>query len=396
MASGPARAQRGTDQNLFLDILPGLRAAPAPSWVRPGTRITYYSTAASIAAERTKLIEDPNGPWEIIGTGKRYREEDISGAGVGRAGYSVVNVVYMDRSVAVLDIGLYSINPSVGPAAHLFGFMSAVGVPGAGSDFWMNPRVLVAAQGRQVGDAVRILRMMYDLNGRRHAVTRLQASTGSWNYEEASGLLLRTTASAETTVLVPPQGTQGPVVQRAGATLLTQNTLVSVRTPSVPWANVPAPSWLATTRRLQYNGSHTTYVAGQSVRIPMSAVFERQHLGGQWARYLMHVITQNVPGLPPHQVTWNRVFGSAQLGGLWVPPQAMVQLRPGQVMDTDPGTRMTIVVSDDPGGAFAVTEANHVQRIDYGYDRQSGIMTSLRLTDQVLHTVIDLRLIGVR
>ena len=72
------------DQNIFLDLLPGLKTAPAPAWLQPGTRVTYFSAAASIAAERTKLTEDPTGDWEVTypdGSKKRYREEDISGTG---------------------------------------------------------------------------------------------------------------------------------------------------------------------------------------------------------------------------------------------------------------------------------------------------------------------------
>lgn len=399
VAPNAAQAQRASvDQNIFLDILPALRTAPAPAWLQPGTRITYFSAAASIAAQRTKLVEDPAGPWEVTGpdgSKRRYREEDISGAGKGGAGYSVLSVVYLDKSVAVLEIRSYAMLNYGGPSTlALVG--GAVGLPGAGSDFWMHPRVLAQAPNLQLGE-LKVLRMGYALRGRQFRVVRFQGTNSSWNYEETTGLLLRSTSTAETTVLVPPAGSSGPVVQRAGGTIIAQTTFMDARTPAIPWAQTPAPAWLANARRLRYEGTFTVYVPGSPVvPLPVYVTLERQHFGGQWARYIQRVTMPNVPGLPPMENTTTRVYGPAHIGGLWVPPEVQSQLRVGQVLDRDPATGVVATVSNDLGGGFGVTEANEIHRIDYLYDTRNGILVYLRMADRALNTVAELRLVAVQ
>ena len=131
---GIVRAQRASvDQNILLDLLPGLKTAPAPAWLQPGTRVTYLSAAASVAAERTKLTEDPYGDWEVTypdGSKKRFREEDISGTGRAGAGHTVLSVVYLDRSVAVIELRSYASQTYGGPST-LARLAGVVGIPGA-------------------------------------------------------------------------------------------------------------------------------------------------------------------------------------------------------------------------------------------------------------------------
>ena len=394
------RAQRASiDQNIFLDLLPGLKTAPAPAWLRPGTRITYLSAAASIAAERAKLVEDPYGDWEVTypdGSKKRFREEDISGTGQAGAGHTVLSVVYLDRSVAVMEFRSYASLTYGGPS-FLARLAGAVGIPGAGSDFWMHPAVLAQAPGLHLGTELTVLRMGYALHGRQYRVIRFQGKSSSWNYEETSGILFRSSATAETTVMVPPTGTSGPVTQRVGGTLIAQNTFMDVRTPPIPWAQAPAPSWFADARRVVYDGTFTLYVPGSpALSAPLRVTFDRQQFGGQWARYIQHEEMPNVRGLPPMESTTTRVFGPAQIGGLWVPPDVQKQLRPGQVLDRDPATGIVATVSGESGGGFGISESNDLHRIDYLYDTRNGILVFARTTNRSLNIVIEWRLLGVQ
>jgi hypothetical protein len=396
VGAGDAAAQREADHNAFLDILPALRGAPAPAWLAPGTRISYFSSAASIAAERTKLVEDPEGSWVVTASGKRYREEDISGAGKGNAGYTVVNVVYLDESVAVLDLKIYSINPTAGGGATIGLFMGVVGLPGAGSDFWLHPQVLARAPGIRLGEELKVLRMGYALGQRQHQVVRFQGKNSSWSFDDRTGLLLRSTTSAETTVLVPPPGTEGPIIQRPGGSLISQNTLMDVRTPAIPWSKLSPPAWVAQARKLVYDGSWAMNVPGApTIPIPMRVVFERRQFGGKWARYDQHVFLSSGPGLPPIEHHWSRAFGSAQIGGLWVPPASLARLRAGQVLDRDPVTHEVTTVTGDAGGNVAITESNELQRIDYLYDRRDGRLVGVRQLNGVLNSVVELRLTGM-
>ena len=398
--AGTAGAQPASvDQNIFLDLLPGLKTAPAPAWLQPGTRVTYFSAAASIAAERTKLTEDPTGEWEVTypdGSKKRYREEDISGTGHAGAGYTVLSVVYLDRSVAVIELRSYAMLTYGGPSI-LARVAGAVGIPGAGSDFWMHPAVLAQAPGLRLGGELTVFRMAYVLRDKQYRVIRFQGKSSSWNYEETSGILYRSTTTAETTVLVPPAGTSGPATQRVGATLIAQNTLMDVRTPTIPWAQASAPPWFANARRLVYEGTFTVYVPGSPVfPAKVHLTLDRQQFGGQWARYIEHMEIPNVKGLPPIENTTIRVYGPAQIAGLWVPPNVQRQLRPGQVLDRDTATGIVATVAGESDGRFGITESNERHRIDYLYDTRNGILAFSRMTDRGMNTVLELRLVGVQ
>jgi hypothetical protein len=143
-----SHSQTQVDLNPFLTILPALRTAPAPNWVKPGTRLTYYSTAATVVRGLHRYEEDPSCTAAQVdcyvqeGTGKWFRQKAAPGAGrVSGHGYTQVNVVYLDHTVAVLEVRNYGFALGSGPPVIL-SLAGAVGLPGAGADFWLNPHVL--------------------------------------------------------------------------------------------------------------------------------------------------------------------------------------------------------------------------------------------------------------
>jgi hypothetical protein len=402
---GTIRAQRATvDQNIFLDLLPGLKTAPAPAWLQPGTRITYFSAAASIAAASTKLVEDPSGKWEVTypdGSKKHFREEDISGTGQAGAGYTVLSVVYLDRSVAVMEFRSYAMLTYGGPST-LARTAGAVGIPGAGSDFWMHPAVLAQATGLQLGGELRVFRMGYALRGKQYRVIRFQGKNSSWNYEETLGILFRSTTTAEQTVMVPPAGTSGPVTQQVGQSLIAQTTFVDMRTTHLPWASESAPDWVARVRVLRYQGSMGVHVPGSPFfPQPISATYERQDGGANWARYRQTFVQKAPPGLPPVTTQVPLVFGPAQLGGLWIAPRALAQLRNGQTLDTDPVTRVTASVGrigpiTSGRMAVTITESGPGEQIDYAYDASSGMLLSVHIFHRLLNVETQMSLVSAQ
>jgi hypothetical protein len=218
----PAEADeaRQIDDQPLVTLLPALRGAPAPAWVQPGVRLTYYSAAASIVGGRHTYAEDENGNWIDPTTGKHYRQEEVASA--SGQGFTQVNVAALDRAVALLDIRIYSIlDANVRTPPITMGCSGAITLPGAGSDYWVNPEVLQAAVGLE-GSGTKILRTGFPINGQTHSAIRIQFDSASsqqdWIYDEQTGVLLH---SGSSTV---GQGIQGPVAQgdsRQGSTLLT-------------------------------------------------------------------------------------------------------------------------------------------------------------------------------
>jgi hypothetical protein len=365
-------AQGPVDDNAFYHIMPDLRTAPAPNWVRPGVRVTYYSAAASIPGGRHAYVEDENGNWVDPGTGKNYRQEDIPGR--SGHGYTEINIVGLDQSAAAMDIWSYGIVDAQGRVAIRVA-LGTVGYPGAGGDWWLSPQVL-GRRPNVMTPQLKILRMPYALGGNTFQAIRFQTTDRrgflAWNYDLETGVLLRTVTSS---VGGPTQGPMAQGDSREGQTMITHSTIQAVRTLNIPWASAPAPAWVGQLRVLRYDGkmTATAYPGASPVVFPMSVTFERQYLGTNWARYVQ---TTSAPG---HNPPITRVFGSAQFGGLWVPPAVFGQLQPGQVLDQDRVTGVVTsvgqigrVLGDIDG--VVITMAGSGFRLDQVYDRRNGVL----------------------
>jgi hypothetical protein len=393
------------DPNPMFHLMPALPTASAPGWTRQGVRITYYSAAASIVGGRHQYPQDetcnPNDPrfqhadeCYKDANGKYYRQKDVPSA--SGHGYTQVNVVLLDRSVTVLDVRTYGL-PGTAPTtpAVILGLAGAVGVPGAGGDFWLNPQVLRGAVGLS-GPALQVLRMPYAVGGKPYRSIRIQSGSQAWVYDEATGVLLHSNSATQGGTM------QGPMAQggsRQGSTLRTLNSLVEIRPMNLPWASSAAPGWVAQVRALRYEGTQTLFVPGSpAFPIPVSVTFVRRYAGLNWARYTETMVIGGIGGVPPNTVKWDRVFGPAQIGGLWIAPQALAQLRPGDVLDSDRVTRVTASVGQierTPQGIDVVhiTEQSDGNRIDYHYDRYSGMLVYVGLVDSVLNSQTQIRLV---
>lgn len=389
-------AQAPVDPSALLQLLPALRTAPPPSWVRQGLRLTYYSAAAATGSGNV-YVEDENGNWVQVGTGKTYRQDEIS-TGSGE-GFTEVNLIMLDRAVAVLDIRSFGL-PVRNAPPRLQAAGGAVGLPGAGSDFWLNPRVLASAVGLR-GQGLRVLRMPYVIRDKQYRAIRFQSVTAGgsfvWVYDEESGVLLHSSTSTSSAVQGPrPLGERVP----PNSGLLSLSTLLNARTVSLPWTTSPAPEWVARTRLLRYAGNIVVGVPGVGAGpVPATLTYERQTGGLNWARYLATQVTANVPGVPPDTQRFDRAFGPGQVGGLWIPPAVLRGLQQGQTLDRDPVTGMVVSVGQagsvpGVGDVLAIREGNGTVQITYAYDRSSGLFAlySSREVSPVTGTVIGVQL----
>ena len=64
-------------------LLSGSATTGVPDWVRPGTRLTFYTAGASIANADYQWQQDENGTWEDPATGTRYSQTDVVDAQSG-------------------------------------------------------------------------------------------------------------------------------------------------------------------------------------------------------------------------------------------------------------------------------------------------------------------------
>ena len=374
-------AQGPVDPNPFLDLMPVLRTAPPPPTVRQGLRITFYSATASIPGQSYILVPDPNGNWIVQGTGQTFSEQSMFGS--GGHGYSQVNVVLLDRALAVLDIRSYGLPDPSGGLPRLHSNGGAVGLPGAGGEYWLHPNALRQAVGLRA-QGLTVLRMPYPLGGRRHNGVRFQSVSAAggqaWVFDEDTGVLLYSGFSSVGGV-VPGPVKQGHTPGRG--TVLGLNRLVDVRVVNLPWSFSPAPEWVARLNVVRYTGVAAVTVPGSgTAQIPVALTLERTTAGAHWARYNQTLVQGGVGGLPANTEQSVRVFGPAQIGGLWIHPNVLAQLNPGRVLDRDPITRMTTTVSQaGRPDIIMITEGHDGQRLDLGYDRGSGMLVYVGLLE---------------
>jgi hypothetical protein len=379
------------DLNPILDLIPALKTAPPPAWLRQGLQLTYYSAVASVLGGRHRYVPDPDNPNCRFRDeqGNCYRRQEVgggggSGAGSG-SGYVQVSIVALDRSVAAMEVRMYALlTPNSTPFTSSFG--GAVGLPGAGGDLWLNPEVLRAAVGRSL-PGLRILRMPYVLNRIQYDTVRIQSEGSAWVYDAQSGILILSTNSAKGP---PIQGPMLPTDSREGMTLLTETIFMQARSPNIPWALDPAPEWIRRYSYFRYSGHGALLVPGSPpLNAQATTTLQRQYVGNNWVRYVQ---TQ---AQGPQNSQNIRVLGSGQFGGLWVSPGALSQLRQGQNLDVDPITRVAVFVSQTGRTAqgrdfVTISEVNDAYRIDYAYDRASGILSSINQTNNVMRTQLQI------
>ncbi len=407
---GVTPAQPGAlgDNNPWVTLLPALRTAPAPGWLRPGMRLTYYSASASIQHDRNVLNPDESCDPDKPGykykpeddedcfekDGKWYRRIPNTGRSSGH-GFTEVNVVALDQRVAVVDVRSLNLSEGTGPAVTL-GNWGSLELPGAGADWWLNPQVLRGAAGLSAPH-LNVRQVRYPLRGRQYNAIWFNLSSRGRQahvYDVDTGVLLHTSTSST----APPTGVHAKGETPGGATLLSQNTLLGTRTPVIPWALSPAPDWVRQVSVLRYEGSHTAHATGgDPISLPFSTMFQRQAVGVNWVLYLQTTPQNDAMGMPAPPAQGYRVFGSAQFGGLWIPPQGVPPLRQGQVLDDDPVTKTRVSVGSvgrTPQGAdvVTITEEGAGQRYDFVYDRASGMLLHFSWTNNVLRTRILLQL----
>jgi hypothetical protein len=384
--------------NSALLIYPDLRTAPAPQWVKPGLRLTYYSASATIPQSYVGgLVQDPSGKWVDPNTGKSYRMEGAASA--SGHGFSQLDVIAMTDDAVVLDLRALGIEGVDGPVRPI----SAAGLttlPGAAADWWVNPDVLNKSVDNLNGPGMRSMRTTYKAAGNEYNAVWVSTQTGSGStsyvIDTDGGMLLHNatcTASAGGTTNI-----NGVPTNVGGSTSLGQTTFVGMRQIHAPWFGMRMPRSLGQLRQMVFDGQSRMTMEGTSADIPMRVIVDITGRGPDFIQFKKTVKTDTRGSLFQQQDNISLcVSGSNQLLPLCIPPRALAQLRNGQKIDQDPITKITTFVSfigQDPSGNNVVTLSEFINdnamRSDYVYDASSGVLCAVQMTDPTLHTQTSL------
>ncbi|MEX2214221.1 MAG: hypothetical protein WD768_08845 [Phycisphaeraceae bacterium] len=104
------------------------------------------------------------------------------------------------------------------------------------------------------------------------------------------------------------------------------------------------------------------------------------------------------PNTQPQRGQLDGSNGQATVLGLWIPPQAMAELKAEQVIDSVDAIKSKTVVSEVGRGYVVISEIGQLHRTDCTYDATSGILTTIVFTkrDQLSTATTQLKLVGQR
>lgn len=326
-----------------------------PNWMAPGTRVTWYAAAASVAQSGFSITEDPacsaGGPgcYTDPQTGTFYRKSDEGPGAQGAPtasgdGFLQLDVIAVDGGNVALMSNMYVIDRTF----NQLGWTPLGGATIDGTSFdgsWMPPSELERAVTTGVG-GVLVLTGEYQFADRIVPSVSFVTGLGGSNYQSQTfdretGVLLSSNGStAGPTTPFTIDGQPAPVT---GNTQLTMTRLANMRQRTLPGQNAPVPDWVVGTTTLSYSGNYnwTNPIDpnGGNLDYPTEHTVSLGQRGSTWAAYTAHTL---VPGLAVDTTTPG--VGSG-VGFYWWDPQALQGMSEGQTLDEDPITNERLFVS---------------------------------------------------
>lgn len=382
----PSRIDRLVLRLVFtlLALPSSIALAQLPAFLQVGSRLTWNGGGSSLQGSR--LVPDPNG-WIWQNNQWNRVESTYGGGGVGLI---QIDILSSSPEGVVGDVRSYLNTDLQSGVYALSGVDAVVGDQSALSTYWVAPARLVALQTGWDG-TTRVWRGPRVINGAQYdtvsIATLAQGSYSSNTYDVATGLLLfGGTMDAQPGVMATdPNGTV--VFQNQGAVSYSHQLFLGVRQLQVPWAGRPAPDWAAPGLTLVYQGQSRAELGGGGGLPPLpgsamaiSYAFT-QRLGSALLGYQVSQLA-TTQGLPPDQVTLARAFGSAAMDGLWVAPDVLGGLQPGQVIDQDPFTGMQTYFGGVQNGGAVIVYQGRGDMLENYYDPNSGFLVFTRYRKQ--------------
>lgn len=366
----------------------------APSWVKPGTRITWYQGAASVAQSRYSWVEDPNGPYVDEKTGTHYRRTDESGEGQGTGGGDGVNqldILGVQGSTVVFQDTLLVLNRET--QSWYLGPSQSGTAPAASNSAWLDPAQLARLAQSQTG-GVLVLKGPYPLNGKTYdsvsVVNPDPSAYSSTTYDTATGLLLAsTTSTAGATQTVAAPGESPP----QGNTELTVTQLVAVRQVAMPGLGGTNPDWATGGTTLTYAGTWSLVnpvdPSSGAVSAPATMSVRIDPVRDGWASFTSQISVQSTIASPSSS---QGITGPSGL--YWIDPAALAGLQAGATIDTDPVTGQVETVKTADGSSVVLDiEVKGISTLTQ-YDRASGRLVAMSLTQAGSGTSYQFRLQG--
>lgn len=377
---------------------PNVRQCPNPDWIKPGARLTFFSASASVqGAGGVSIVPDPAG--DIVDSkGRRYKENpsgSVSG-GVGGAGYTIVDVVAVEPGAVVLETRTYLLTQGMSGPLSMIGEYG-VAVHPSGCDYFLHPKLLkqIRLVDPDANDqGVSIMRSSEQFNGKRFDALRFTVNAkgrGSTVYDLTSGVMLSYQGSAATAASgLVFTGTS--IKSGGGGNTYVMNRFVSSRELKLPWLNQQMPDWVRVKKHMSYAGTVTTKgppnLGIPDVSLAISADIKTTYVGRTWSAHEMRVEQQSAGDLANDPIVVVRATGPGSIGGMWMDPRALQQLRTGQVLDQDSTLASSTAVEyvgngNDGRPVVVITTTAPTSKGSTIYDATDGKLLSVISTETV-------------
>ncbi len=412
---GAMQAQMQVDPLVF--AVPGAQQTPAPDWLRPGTRLTFYASSSVRNSDSGKpgIRPDPNGDI-IDSNGNRWSLTDPDGVGHGQAGssggigWSIVDVIASEPGVLVLQQVDYLLPKGFNNPARQTATAPIISHP-SGCKFVLHPRLLAQVPSVHQPD-ITIFQQGYRHNDRDFNSLRVVATSAGYEmevYDLASGVLLAAGYRVS--------GSKGHVVDQHGTIHTSSGTtqanlrFVSSRELPLPWLAQPMqmPAWARQMKRMRYQGHsqlkfQNNHGMGDLPATPVSAEITTKQVGSNWSLYETSYAEHRNDGLPVIPATGQQASGPGSLMGVWMDPAALKNLRTGQVLDHDQVTGQQTIVEfagagQDGRPVVAITSSTAIQKLTNVYDASDGRIVQMMRVDSFpdvqSQTIITLTLVAM-
>jgi hypothetical protein len=375
--------------NAFPSLLP--QTGDGPGEGAGGTRVVWVGGAASIPGVREQLEPAVDGMWENTRTGERYDPFETPGA--GGAGYVVLDVLHAGSSGFVLWKTSLLLHGDFGGATSFIDADGVVAAPDAVEDFWIDPAVL-AGLPEQDGPGLRILRMPYDLGGRRFDAIAIRTSDGSGAsqrfYDLESGVCLATSSSVRGAPVLT-LGADNQLESGPGSTQVSFTRLAGTRQVALPGFGEVYPEHVRRLGSLVYQGTKSAVVSGASTfQLPITL---RYDLGRNAGTHVGARVSGTGIDLPI-----DRTIPAGVIGSLWMNPDELAGYGSDRLLDRDPTTGVEAVAAGRVDGLSLVQLRTPLAQQTFGYDLGNGLLVAAELRSQIgLATdVVAVRLADVR
>lgn len=390
---GPALDAEAIYNSPLLLMVPEAKNLPAPDWVKPGTRITFYGMAGSTPQGGYTMDKDSNGQWVDPATGERYSKNEAVGA--GGEGFGQMDVISVGPQGVAISTNLYTIiqpgNPPTLLHTPLGGMVAAAAGP---ADLWVHPAILQKAHQFHTPNFF-ILRGDYPIGQTKYPclciVSRNPNAYSSHAYDLNTGVLISSTVVSEGKMMNVHLPNEDPQRGNKGTTIVKFVSIRQLKTPGIDGAN---PPWVANLRAMHFVGQ-CQYVNQYDPSIQMAfparmdVTFDKR--GENWCGFTAQSMSQ-IQGAPPQQSVLKGMCGPA--GAFWIDPRALANLQPGQVLDEDPVThiRTAVVGADAQRIAIAITGPGVGGQMMY--NRQNGMLIGIVSRQQSTGMTTSLQLQG--